>query len=161
MPTDSRLLANTELAERYGVARPTVNNAVSILRAEGPACASSAGGGTIVRDIRNIHRNAMARYQKAALECSGGRGAFDTEIRALGMTPQTNTEVERWTPPPEVARQLGLAEGEPNVIVRRRRMYANDVPVQLAPSYMPGGTSPRAPPWPRSIRPRRDHQPVR
>ena len=132
----SRLPAETELAERYGVARPTVNNAVSILRAEG-LVRVERGRGTIVREIPDIHRNAMARYQKAARERSGGRGAFDTEIRALGMTPRTDTEVERVTPPPEVARQLGLAEGEANVIVRRRRMYANDVPVQLAPSYMP------------------------
>ena len=55
----------------------------------------------------------------------------------MGLTPRSDTEVERVTPPAEVARALGLPEGEPNVIVRRRKMYANDVPVQIAPSYIP------------------------
>lgn len=64
-------------------------------------------------------------------------GAFDAEIRGLGMTPRSDTEVSRAVPPAEVAHALGLAEGEPNTAVRRRHMYVNDVPVQLASSYIP------------------------
>jgi GntR family transcriptional regulator len=126
-----------ELAERYGVSRSTVNNAVAVLRAEG-LVRVIRGRGTIVREIvAPIHRNAPARYQQAVRERAGGRGAFDTEIRALGLEPRSDTEVGLVTPPPEVARALGLPDGEANVIRRMRHMYAGDVPVQIAPSYIP------------------------
>ena len=92
-----------------------------------------------MREIPEIHRDAVARYSQEARERAGAHGAFDSEIRALGMTPRSETEVDRISPPPEIARALGVAEGEPSVIVRRRRMYANDVPVQLADSYIPAG----------------------
>jgi GntR family transcriptional regulator len=38
--------------------------------------------------------------------------------------------------PSQVAVVLGVEEGTP-VLARRRRMYANDIPVQLATSYLP------------------------
>lgn len=132
----STLPSEPELAERFGVSRPTVNRAVSILRVEG-LVKVERGRGTIVREIPEIHRNAIARYERSARERAGAHGAFDGEIRAMGMTPRSDTVVERVTPPPAVAEALGLPSGEANVIVRRRRMYANDVPVQLAPSYIP------------------------
>lgn len=125
-----------ELAERYGVSRQTVNRAVGILRSQGLARVVR-GRGTIVREIPVIHRQATVRYTQAERERGAARGAFDAEIRALGMTPRSDTEVARGVPPAKVARALGLAEGEPNVIIRKRQMYANDVPVQLAPSYIP------------------------
>ncbi|MCD0450896.1 UTRA domain-containing protein [Actinocorallia sp. API 0066] len=63
-------------------------------------------------------------------------GAFDTEIRALGMTPRSQLTVSRAVPPPEVAEILGTPDGE-EVLVRHRRMFADDTPVQIAPSYIP------------------------
>jgi len=135
-PAGSALPPEPELASRYGVSRSTVNNAVAILRNEG-LVRVSRGRGTIVREIPPIHRNAMARYSQAARERTDARGAFDSEIRSLGFTPRSDTTVERVTPPPEVARALGLPEGKPNVIRRMRHMYADDIPVQIAPSYIP------------------------
>jgi GntR family transcriptional regulator len=130
------LPSESDLAAQFSVSRPTVNNALKILRAEG-LVRVERGSGTIVREIPEIHRDAVARYTQEARERAGAHGAFDSEIRALGMTPRSKTEVERTVPPPVIARALGVAEGEPSVIVRRRRMYANDVPVQLADSYIP------------------------
>ena len=135
-PPGSTLPSEPVLAERYSVSRPTVNRAISILRNEG-VVRVQRGRGTIVRPIPVIHRQAMSRYLQAAREESGGRGAFDSEIRALGMTPRSDVEVSRVVPPPAVAQALGLAEGETNTVMRKRRMYVNDVPVQLAPSYIP------------------------
>ncbi len=135
-PPGSLLPSEPVLAERYGVSRPTVNRAISILRNEG-VVRVERGRGTVVREIPVIHRQSTSRYQQAAREQSGGRGAFDVEIRSLGMTPRSDTEVSRMIPPAEVAQALGLPEGEPNTVVRKRHMYANDVPVQLAPSYIP------------------------
>jgi GntR family transcriptional regulator len=124
------------LAGRYSVSRPTVNRAISILRNEG-VVRVERGRGTIVREIPVITRHGMSRYMQAERERSGGRGAFDAEIRALGMTPRSDVQVSRVVPPPAVAQALGLAEGEANTVVRNRHMYVNDVPVQLAPSYIP------------------------
>ena len=132
----SALPPEAELATRYGIAKSNVNTAIKILRAEG-LVRVERGKGTIVREIPEIRRDAVARYERAARERSGARGAFDSEIRAMGMTPRSETEIERITPPPAVAQALAVPEGQPNVIVRRRKMYANDVPVQLAPSYIP------------------------
>jgi GntR family transcriptional regulator len=134
-PPDSLLPAEPELAERFGVSRQTVNRAVSVLRSEG-LVRVERGRGTTVRKIPVIHRASTVRYAQSARESSGGRGAFDAEIKSLGMTPRSDTEVGLVTPPQEVAAALGLAEDQ-QVIRRMRRMYANNVPVQLAPSYIP------------------------
>ncbi len=132
----SLLPPEPEIAARYGVSRATVNNAVAVLRAEG-LVRILRGRGTMVRQIPPIHRNAIARYSTAARERGGGRGAFDTEIKGMGLAPRSETTVERVTPPAEVAQVLGLPEGQANVIRRMRHMYADDVPVQIAPSYIP------------------------
>lgn len=76
----------------------------------------------------------MTRYQRAQRE--QGKGAFDAELRALGMEPRSELTVSRVSPPPEVAEILGTPEGE-QVVCRSRRMYADDTPVQIAPSYIP------------------------
>jgi GntR family transcriptional regulator len=132
----AKLPAEPELAERFGVSRPTVNRAVAILRAEG-LVQVTRGRGTIVRAIPEIHRSAMTRYEREAREQVGGRGAFDTEIRNLGMTPRSDVTVELVTPPDDVADALNIPRGKPNTIRRMRHMYANNIPVQLAPSYIP------------------------
>jgi GntR family transcriptional regulator len=131
----SVLPSESDLAERYGVTRPTVNRAVGILRNEG-LVRVERGRGTIVSEIPVIHRDGTSRYDREAREGGGGRGAFDAEIKGLGLTPRSDTEVELVDPPANVAQALGLGAGE-QVIRRMRRMYANDVPVQLAPSYIP------------------------
>lgn len=139
----SSLPSEPVLAARYKVSRPTVNRAISILRTEG-VVRVERGRGTIVREIPVIPRQAMTRYRQSEREESGGRGAFDSEIRALGMTPRSDVEISRVVPPPEVAQALGLPEGQ-QAVMRKRHMYANNVPVQLAPSYIPidiaGGTA--------------------
>jgi GntR family transcriptional regulator len=125
-----------ELAERYGVSRSTVNNAVTILRTWG-LVRVKRGVGTMVREIPAIHRNATARYQRAARERAGARGAFDSEVRSLGLEPRSDQEISTIPAPADVAQALQIDEGVP-VVRRMRHMFANDVPVQIAPSYIPG-----------------------
>lgn len=134
-PHGSAFPSEPELAQRYGVSRPTINRAVAILRGEG-LVRVERGRGTIVREIPVIRRSSAARYLRAARERNGGRGAFDAEIRSLGMTPRSDVTVTVEPAPARVADALGLTEGE-RVVIRTRRMYANDVPVQFAPSYIP------------------------
>jgi GntR family transcriptional regulator len=134
-PAGSTLPPEPELASRFGVGRATVNRAVSILRTEGLARVER-GIGTVVCETRQIHRNASARYSVAARERSGNRGAFDSEIRALGMEPRSVAVVGRSAASPDVAIALQLDAGA-MVVTRARQMYADDTPVQLATSYIP------------------------
>jgi GntR family transcriptional regulator len=124
-----------ELAARYGVTRATVNRAMSVLRTEG-LVRPERGRGTTVNELPVIRREAVARQRREVREAGQGRGAFDGELRRLGLTPRSDTDVDEVPAPDEVAGLLGVDKGTA-VLARRRRMYANDVPVQLATSYLP------------------------
>jgi GntR family transcriptional regulator len=141
-PRGSVLPTEDQLADRLGVTRPVVNRALRVLTAEG-LVRPVKGKGTYVTKIPPIARNAVARYSREMRESADGRGAFDTEIRRLGMTPKSEMTVSR-VEPPEVAREILGTEAGGQVVVRARRMYADDTPVQLADSYIPldiaGGT---------------------
>lgn len=124
-----------ELAARYGVTRATVNRAMSILRAEG-LVRPERGRGTTVNQLPVIRREAATRQRRDIREAGQARGAFDGELRRLGLTARSDVEVGQVPAPAAVAELLGVDEGT-TVLFRRRRMYANDVPVQMATSYLP------------------------
>lgn len=131
-PRGSMLPREEQLADELGVDRSTVNRALRILNAEGLTYSVRSKGTSVTR-IAPIQRNAVARYSKAARENAGGRGAFDAEIRALGMTPRSDITVSRETATDTVAELLGTEA----VVSRARRMYADDTAVQIATSYIP------------------------
>lgn len=132
----SSLPSEGDLANRFGVSRVTINRAVQLLRGEG-LVRVLRGRGTVVRAIPPIRRNSSRRYRKAAREEGGSRGAFDFEIRRLGLTPRTEVvQLEAVQPPTEAAVALGLLEGE-RVLIRKRQLFASDDPVLLATSYVP------------------------
>jgi GntR family transcriptional regulator len=131
----SRLPSEDELARQYGVDRRTANTAVRALRAEGLA-RSERGRGTFVAEVPVITRHAMTRYVQEARERAGSRGAFDGEIRAMGLDPHTDVTVSIGPAPADVAEALQLDPGA-EVIIRERHMYASGMPVQFATSYIP------------------------
>jgi GntR family transcriptional regulator len=132
-PPGSTLPAEPELAQRFGVSRSTVNRALSLLRSEG-LVRPQQGRGTVVNPRPVIKRNAAARQRRDMREGSGGRGAFDAELRSLGLEPRSDVQVGRSAVPGTVAPLLGTTA---DVVFRRREMYADAVPVQLATSYIP------------------------
>jgi GntR family transcriptional regulator len=132
-PPGSALPPEDALAARYGVSRPTVNQALRLLRADG-LISVRRGRGTIVRPLPVITRHAIERQR--IRETGGARGAFEAELRQLGMTSRSDTEVGEIPAPASAAGLLGIEPGSP-VLARRRSMYANDVPVMLAASYLP------------------------
>lgn len=69
---------------------------------------------------------------------TGDHPAFEGEMLAYGLTPRSDTEVSRQVPPPLIARLLDL-DADQETIVRTRRMYADDQPIQLATSWLPAG----------------------
>ncbi|MFI0446025.1 UTRA domain-containing protein [Actinomadura sp. 6N118] len=82
-----------------------------------------------------ITRDARDRY--AASKRVEDRGGFAAEVRRQGMTPRSETTVRREVPPARVAELLGI-DPDAEVLVRDRDMYADDVLVQKAPSFIPG-----------------------
>jgi GntR family transcriptional regulator len=124
-----------DLAAQFRVSRSVINEALRILRSEG-LLRSQRGKGTVVHKVPIIRRDAAGRQRRDAREAGGARGAFDAEIRAMGLTPRSEVTPERALAPAHVAKVLGVDEGA-DVLARRRVMFADDVPVQVATSWIP------------------------
>lgn len=125
---DDPLPSEPELAAELGVSRVTINKAISLLRTSG-LVRVRRGSGTYVRSTPRITRDARYRYANPR--------AAELEGRALGLTPRAEcTEVSKVEASAEVATALGLDEGDP-VIVRHRRLFADDEPTRLADAYLP------------------------
>jgi len=134
-PPASVLPPEPELAQRYGASRSLVNRAMGLLSAEGMV-RPRQGRGTIVTWLPPMVHSAT-RYSREARERDGNRGAFDSDVKALGLDPQHEITVERAEPPAEIADALGLERGEVNCLVRRRRLLASGIPVRLNASWFP------------------------
>jgi GntR family transcriptional regulator len=85
-------------------------------------------------------RAAVLRYAVSQRESSGeppARGAFDGEVRRLGFEPRSDPiQIGPVTPPDRVAAALALGPGDV-ALIRKRDMYASDVPVQRGTSWIP------------------------
>jgi GntR family transcriptional regulator len=133
-PEGSALPSESALAETYGVTRMTARQAVDVLKAEG-LVRSEHGRGVFVRRRPVVIRSARNRFTKQFRET--GKGAYDAEMKALGRTARTElVELGAVAAPAEVAERLRLDPGD-QALIRRRRMYADDEPMQLATSYVP------------------------
>jgi GntR family transcriptional regulator len=127
IPSRSKLMA------RYGVASQTVNNAVDALRAEG-LVVGLPGSGLYVRTRPRVIR--MARSRLARAEREAGRGTFMSDSALGDYVARVDVEIRTEPAGEEVAGELGIEPATP-VLVRQRRMYADEEPVQLATSYFP------------------------
>ncbi|GAA1455491.1 GntR family transcriptional regulator [Nocardiopsis tropica] len=135
-PRGGVLPSEERLADKYDVSRPVINRAVRLLRSEG-LVRVERGRGTVVHEIPPIVRNATARYTKDARERAKSRGAFATEVREMGHEPRSVlAQLGPVIPPASVAEALRL-ETDEVAAIRRRHMFADDVPVQIATSYVP------------------------
>src|SRR5262245_44792026 len=131
-PPASLLPSEPELSAELGVSRVTVNRAIGLLRAQG-LVRVRRGSGTYVRSLPMILRDARARYARR----NRGTGAGAVEVTDLNLQSRTDyTEIGRTTATAPAAHALKIAEGDP-VLVRRRVLYANDEPTQIADSYYP------------------------
>jgi GntR family transcriptional regulator len=136
-PRGTRMPSEPELAKRYNVGQATANRAMSILRAEGLVRAER-GKGTIVHEIPPIPRESIRRYGRAERELGESRGAYDTEIRRLGYEPGVEMlELGMAAAPPRVAELLQVPQGGETVLIRKRKMLANNIATQIAVSYFP------------------------
>ncbi|MCE6999347.1 GntR family transcriptional regulator [Saccharothrix sp. S26] len=137
-----RLPSGSDLMNRFGVARQTVQNAIDQLRAEGLVL-SVAGRGWFVSERKPIVR--LARNRLSAAERADGRGTFMSDAAVGKWQRSVTVEVRREAAPEDVCSYLALDPGqEHEVVVRDRVMRADGEVVQLAVSYLPadiaGGT---------------------
>jgi GntR family transcriptional regulator len=123
-----------DLADTLGTSRALVNKAISHLMAEGVLI--RRGKKALVQPIPVILRQVPTRYTTRFRETNGARGAFDAEIRQHGLQPRWTTEPGEQEAPANVAKLLDVEPGS-TLVTRTREMFANDVPVQLAVTYLP------------------------
>ncbi|WP_283132951.1 GntR family transcriptional regulator [Rhizohabitans arisaemae] len=130
LPTEDRL------ATDLGVHRATVNKALKILKNEG-LLHVEMGVGTRVHPLPPILRNAATRHSRAHRERGGVRGALAAELVDLAYELDSVNTIGPGRPPKHIAAILGVDPDSDSVIVRHRRMRAQDVPIQIAISYIP------------------------
>ncbi|MBO2531254.1 MAG: GntR family transcriptional regulator [Thermobifida sp.] len=116
------------LAREYGLAQTSIGRAIALLKREGLVRVED-GRGAVVLEVPTVKRTRRANYQ-------GSGGSFAEEMRRAGLEPHTQLDpVKEIVPPPEIADYLQI--GNERVMVRKRRMYADGRPMQLATSYIP------------------------
>jgi GntR family transcriptional regulator len=130
----NRLPSESELVERYGVARMTARQAIQELRTEGLVVAEH-GRGVFVRSAPVVRRLASERFARRHRD--RGKAAFSVEAEKVGYSAKVDRiKVYEAPATAEVAERLGLTPGE-TVVIRDRRYLANNEPVETAVSYIP------------------------
>lgn len=130
MPTEA------DLMEQYQASRNTVRLALGRLRAEG-LLTSKQGKGSFVRPEGPMKYYAsLTGSRRQRREADRRQDTFAQQVEAQGQTPKQVSTTEVIPADGEIAIHLGLTVGE-EVGVRRRVMYADDMPVQLGDSYYP------------------------
>ncbi|WP_284746465.1 GntR family transcriptional regulator [Amycolatopsis sp. RTGN1] len=128
-----QLPSERDLVDSYGVSRPTIREAVNLLRSEGLVTAEH-GRGVFVRPPASIQRVARTRLSREARERN--RGAFLADAAARGFTPSTSVKIRFEQADARAAAHLAVDEGT-EVTVRDRVMRADGLVVQLAVSRLP------------------------
>jgi DNA-binding GntR family transcriptional regulator len=131
----ARLDREDVLAERYGVSRHTIRQALQVLTAEG-LLASNRGQGRVVRSYKpltwHLSTYESRRHHEEASQPEADQ--WDIEVREQGREPRQDVEVAIVQPTPRVAERLQVTDGD-LVVMRRRIRRADEVPVQLADSF--------------------------
>ncbi len=128
-----QLPSERDLVDAYGVSRPTIRDAIGLLRTDGVVIAEH-GKGVFVRSAPPVIRLAMSRLSRTEREAN--RGAFLGDAATGGFTPTSAVRIYFEPADVRVADLLGVDPGT-EVCVRDRVMSANDVPVQLSMSRLP------------------------
>jgi GntR family transcriptional regulator len=132
-PAGTQLPSERELVDRYAVSRPTIRQAIAVLRTEGLVLAEH-GRGLFVRPkpaVQRLSRNRLSRRER-----SESRGTFLTDAHINDFTPRVDVSVRIEAADGRTAQMLSIDPGTP-VAVRQRLMFADDLPVQLAVSRLP------------------------
>ncbi len=125
--------SESELMAEHGVSRTTVRQAMAILGNEGMIVIGHGRRAT-VRPRPRVRRLSSSRLSRAERAKSGG--TFMADAAASGSRPDSRPEIVMESADAETASLLALDVGTP-VLLRRRKMFMDDRPAQLATSYLP------------------------
>ncbi|MGW5254166.1 GntR family transcriptional regulator [Streptomyces sp. NPDC004012] len=130
-----KLPSQRSLAELYGVARNTVDEALKILGREG-LVTSEWGRGVFVREKQVLIRLGSDRYSPKYRKT--GLSPFLIECAKQGKTGRFQVlSIERVKPGAEVAAQLKVPEKTKSVLRRENVFYADDDPVYRVTTWIP------------------------
>ncbi len=132
-PAGDALPSETALMAEYEISRPTLREAIKLLRGEGRLVVEH-GRGMFVRAQGTVRRLARGRLSRAAREANSG--AFLAASAAAGFAPTSATTV-RFEPADDRTATLLVIEAGTEVTVRDRAMKADGKTVQLAVSRLP------------------------
>ncbi|MFD3412966.1 GntR family transcriptional regulator [Streptomyces cyaneofuscatus] len=128
----ARLPGENDLMAQYGVARMTVRQALSVLQSEGLTEARK-GVGVFVRAFQPLRRRGIDRMARE--QWGSGRSVWEADLGGRDLVVD-QVEVHEGAAAENVARVLGLGEGE-SACIRSRRFVLDGKPVLLATSYLP------------------------
>ncbi|CAM3657689.1 UTRA domain-containing protein [Nocardiopsis rhodophaea] len=132
-PPGSTLPSQPELAREFGLNQSSISRAIAMLQAEG-MIRTEHGRGSVVLDVPTVKR--VRRIDKDYRTKPGG-SSYAEELSKAGVKPRTDlVRCEAAIPPAEIAEVLQLGESD-ETLIRRRHMYADGKPVQIATSYIP------------------------
>ncbi len=122
-----------QIAEDWGVSRPTAVRALSVLRVEG-LVAARQGAGTYVRERPPLSRRARDRYARSRATGKIYASRERAEIVEAGLAPATDA----------AASALGIEPGT-QAVRRRRIVHDADGPVEISTSWFTAETAKEAP----------------
>lgn len=129
----STLPSQPELAKTYGLNQSSISRAMGMLQAEG-LIRTEHGRGSVVLEVPTVKR--VRRIDRDYRSNPTG-SSYAEEVAKSGRSPRTElVEVGEVEPPPDIAEALRLDEAD-RALIRKRHMYAEDKPVQIATSYIP------------------------
>ncbi|MEU3017164.1 GntR family transcriptional regulator [Nocardiopsis sp. NPDC007018] len=132
-PAGSSLPSQPDLARKYGLNQSSINRAMAVLRSEG-LIRTEHGKGSVVLEVPTVKR--VRRIDRDYRTRPTG-SSFAEELTKKGRTSRTElVACEAVNAPADIAEHLGLAESE-QALLRKRHMYAEEKPVQIAASYIP------------------------
>ena len=123
-PEGQTIPSEVELADMYGVSRPTIRQALQILVSDGYL-------------EKRRRRGTVVTSPKVSQSFTMSISSFEDAMRLAGRMPKTNVLVfKREHAGAEVARRLELAPGQ-EVYKLVRLRYADDLPNVFVESYIP------------------------
>ncbi|OAR24787.1 GntR family transcriptional regulator [Streptomyces sp. ERV7] len=131
----ARLPSTRTLAERYGVVRNTIDEALKILQQQG-VITVEWGRGAFVRERTRLIRLGSDRYSPKYRE--SGLSPFLIECAKQGKTGRFEVlSVGKAKPDAGVADRLSLSPSRESALRRENVFYADDVPVYRVTTWIP------------------------
>jgi GntR family transcriptional regulator len=132
-PAGETLPSQPELARRYELNQSSISRAMAMLQAEG-WIRTEHGRGSVVLEVPRVKR--VRRIDEDYRSQPAG-STYAEEVTKSGLKPHTElVQCEAVVPPADIAEVLRMEEGE-EALIRRRHMFAEGRPVQIAASYIP------------------------